>query len=92
MIILCNAAACESIAPAELRVVSRWIELLAGSIAMSGIAEFQDGTRVGPFVALQRNFLTVLESNRDSSKQLKRENELSIRVRELCPDASKYLS
>jgi Pyruvate/2-oxoacid:ferredoxin oxidoreductase gamma subunit len=59
---------------------------------MSGIAEFQDGTRVGPFAALQSNFLTVLESNRDSSKQLKREKELSIRVQELFPEASKYLN
>jgi hypothetical protein len=86
------AVACESIAPAELRVVNRWIEPIAGSIALREIAESQDGTRVGPFAPLQGNFLTVLESNRDSSKQLKREKELSIRVQELCPDASKYLN
>jgi hypothetical protein len=36
--------------------------------------------RVGPFRGLAENFLTVLESNRDSPKQLKREEELSIRV------------
>jgi hypothetical protein len=53
-------------------VVNRWIALIAGSMAMWAIAEFRDGTRVGLFAVFESDFLTVLESNRGSSKQLKK--------------------
>lgn len=52
------------------------------------IVEFQDGTRVAPFVVLQTDFLAVLESDRGSPKQLTRANALSNSAGDLCPDAS----
>jgi hypothetical protein len=41
-------------------------------MAMWAIAEFREGTRVGLFAVFESDFLTVLESNRGSSKQLKK--------------------
>jgi transitional endoplasmic reticulum ATPase len=46
------------------------IESLCKKATLLAIAEFQDGTRVSPFVVLRSDFLTVLESDRGSPKQL----------------------
>jgi hypothetical protein len=49
-------------------------------MATCAIAEFRDGTRVGLFAVFESDFLTVLESNRGSSKQLKKERAEHLRL------------
>jgi transitional endoplasmic reticulum ATPase len=44
------------------------IESLCKKATLLAIAEFQDGTRVAPFVVLRNDFLAVLESDRGSPK------------------------
>jgi transitional endoplasmic reticulum ATPase len=68
------------------------IESLCKKATLLAIAEFQDGTRVAPFVVLRNDFLKVLESDRGNQKQLKTENQLNEKTDnsagESCPDAS----
>ena len=69
------------------------IESLCKKATLLAIAEFQDGTRVAPFVVLRNDLLKVLESDRGSQEQFKTENQLSDKVnnsaRESSPDATK---
>jgi transitional endoplasmic reticulum ATPase len=58
------------------------IESLCKKATLSAIAEFQEGTRVAPFVVLRSNFLAVLDSGRSSPKQLIKG------AGDSCPDAS----
>src|SRR6202163_3510524 len=46
------------------------IESLCKKATLLAIAEFQDGTRVAPFVVLRSDFLIVLESDRGGPRQL----------------------
>jgi transitional endoplasmic reticulum ATPase len=62
------------------------IESLCKKATLLAIAEFQNATRVAPFVVLRSDFQQVLESDRGSPQQLKKVNTSS--VRELYPDAS----
>jgi transitional endoplasmic reticulum ATPase len=64
------------------------IESLCKKATLTAIAEFQDGTRVAPFVVLRKDFLAVLESDRGSPRQSNTVNPLSNGVGDLCPDAS----
>lgn len=64
------------------------IESLCKKATLLAIAEFQNGTRVAPFIVLLSDFLEVLDSDRGSLKQLKKVNASSNSVRELYPDAS----
>jgi transitional endoplasmic reticulum ATPase len=64
------------------------IESLCKKATLLAIAEFQNATRVAPFVVLRSDFLQVLESDRGSPKLLKKINVSSNTVRELYPDAS----
>jgi transitional endoplasmic reticulum ATPase len=63
------------------------IESLCKKAALLAIAEFQDRTRVAPFVVLRSDFLAVLESERGSPKKLKKSNALSNGAEDLCPAA-----
>jgi transitional endoplasmic reticulum ATPase len=62
------------------------IESLCKKATLLAIAEFENATRVAPFVVLRSDFQQVLESDRGSPQQLKKVNTSS--VRELYPDAS----
>jgi transitional endoplasmic reticulum ATPase len=62
------------------------IESLCKKATLLAIAEFQNATRVAPFVVLRSDFQQVLESDRGSPQQLKKVSTSS--VRELYPDAS----
>ena len=64
------------------------IESLCKKATLTAIAEFQDGTRVAPFVVLRKDFLAVLESDRGSPRQSNTVNPLSNGAGDLCPDAS----
>ena len=64
------------------------IESLCKKATLLAIVEFQDGTRVPPFVVLRSDFLAVLESDRGSPKQLKKASMLSNSAGNLCSDAS----
>ena len=70
------------------------IESLCKKATLLAIAEFQDGTRVAPFVVLRSDFLAVLESDRGSPKQVvainkwKSVNVLSNSAGDLCPGGS----
>jgi transitional endoplasmic reticulum ATPase len=64
------------------------IESLCKKATLLAIAEFQNATRVAPFIVLRTDFLHVLESDRGSPKQLKKVSASSNSVRELYPDAS----
>jgi transitional endoplasmic reticulum ATPase len=68
------------------------IESLCKKATLLAIAEFQDGTRVAPFVVLRNDFLKVLESDRGNQKQFKTESQLNDKTSnsagESCPDAS----
>ncbi|MGC1438622.1 MAG: AAA family ATPase [Terriglobales bacterium] len=64
------------------------IESLCKKATLTAIAEFQDGTRVAPFVVLRTDFLAVLESDRGSPRQSNTANPLSNGAGDLCPDAS----
>jgi len=64
------------------------IESLCKKATLSAIVEFQDGKRVAPFVVLRDDFLAVLESDRDSPKQVKKANGPSNSAGDLCPDAA----
>jgi len=70
------------------------IESLCKKATLLAIAEFQDGTRVAPFVVLRSDFLAVLESDRGSPKQVvainkwKSLNVLSNSAGDLCPGGS----
>jgi transitional endoplasmic reticulum ATPase len=68
------------------------IESLCKKATLLAIAEFQDGTRVAPFIVLRNDFLKVLESDRGNQKQFKTENQLNDKTSnsagESCPDAS----
>jgi transitional endoplasmic reticulum ATPase len=64
------------------------IESLCKKAALTAIAEFQDGSRVAPFVVLRKDFLAVLESDRGSPRQSNTANPLSNGTGDLCPDAS----
>ena len=52
------------------------IESLCKKATLLAIAEFQDGTRLAPFVVLRSDFLAVLESDRGSPKPMKSANAL----------------
>jgi transitional endoplasmic reticulum ATPase len=58
------------------------IESLCKKATLSAIAEFQEGTRLAPFVVLRRDFLAVLDSGRGSPMQLNKS------AGDSCPDAS----
>jgi transitional endoplasmic reticulum ATPase len=68
------------------------IESLCKKATLLAIAEFQDGTRVAPFVVLRNDFLNVLESDRGNLKQLNTEslsgNNVKISAGDSCPDAT----
>ncbi len=64
------------------------IESLCKKATLTAIAEFQDGTRVAPFIVLRKDFLAVLESDRGSPRQSNTANPLSNGAGGLCPDAS----
>ena len=70
------------------------IESLCKKATLLAIAEFQDGTRLAPFVVLRSDFLAVLESDRGSPKQVavinkwKRVGVLGNGTEDLRPDAS----
>jgi transitional endoplasmic reticulum ATPase len=64
------------------------IESLCKKATLLAIAEFQNGARVAPFTVLRNDFLEVLDSDRGSPKQLKKNSASSNSVRELYPDAS----
>jgi transitional endoplasmic reticulum ATPase len=68
------------------------IESLCKKATLLAIAEFQDGTRVAPFVVLRNDFLKVLESDRGNLKQMNTEsssgNNLNNSAGDSCPDAS----
>jgi transitional endoplasmic reticulum ATPase len=68
------------------------IESLCKKATLLAIAEFQDGTRVAPFVVLRNDFLNVLESDRGNLKQLNTEslsgNNIKNSAGDSCPDAS----
>jgi len=70
------------------------IESLCKKATLLAIAEFQDGTRVAPFVVLRSDFLAVLESDRGSPKQVavinkrKRVSVLGNGTEDLSPDVS----
>ena len=70
------------------------IESLCKKATLLAIAEFQDGTRVPPFVVLRSDFLAVLVSDRGNPKQVvainkwKSVNVLSKSAGDLCPDRS----
>jgi len=61
------------------------IESMCKKATLLAIAEFQDGTRVAPFVVLRSDFLAVLESDRGSPMQISRPNALSNSAGELSP-------
>ena len=75
----------EGLTGADLESVCKKATLLA-------IAEFQDGTRVAPFVVLRNDFLKVLESDRGNLKQMNPESSSGNNVKnsagDSCPDAS----
>ena len=64
------------------------IESLCKKATLLAIAEFQEGTRVPPFVVLRGDFLAVMESDRGSPKQLKSTRRLRNSGGDLCPDGS----
>jgi transitional endoplasmic reticulum ATPase len=64
------------------------IESLCKKAALTAIAEFQDGSRVAPFVVLRKDFLAVLDSDRRSPRQSNTANPLTNGAGERCPDAS----
>ena len=64
------------------------IESLCKKATLLAIAEFQEGTRVPPFVVLRGDFLAVMESDRGSPKQLKSTRRLRNSAGDLCPDGS----
>jgi transitional endoplasmic reticulum ATPase len=70
------------------------IESLCKKATLLAIAEFQDGTRVAPFVVLRSDFLAVLESDRGNPRQVvainkwKSVNVLSNSAGDLCPGDS----
>lgn len=64
------------------------IESLCKKAVLTAIAEFQDGSRVAPFVVLRKDFLAVLESDRGSPRQSNTANPLTNGAGGLCPDAS----
>jgi transitional endoplasmic reticulum ATPase len=70
------------------------IESLCKKATLLAIAEFQDGTRVAPFVVLRSDFLAVLDSDRDSRRpaavisQWERAPVISNSAGDLCPGAS----
>ncbi len=70
------------------------IESLCKKATLLAIAEFQDGTRVPPFVVLRSDFLAVFESDRGNPKQVvainkwKSANVLSNSAGDLCPGGS----
>ena len=64
------------------------IESLCKKAVLTAIAEFQDGSRVAPFIVLRKDFLAVLESDRGSPRQSNTANPLTNGAGGLCPDAS----
>jgi len=68
------------------------IESLCKKATLLAIAEFQDGTRVAPFVVLRNDFLKVLETDRGNLKQMNTEsssgNNIKNSAGESSPDAS----
>jgi transitional endoplasmic reticulum ATPase len=64
------------------------IESLCKKAALTAIAEFQDGSRVAPFVVLRKDFLAVLESDRGRPRPSNTANPLSNGAGDMCPDAS----
>ncbi|MGA9809644.1 MAG: AAA family ATPase [Candidatus Sulfotelmatobacter sp.] len=64
------------------------IESLCKKATLLAIAEFQEGTRVPPFVVLRGDFLAVMESDRGSPKQLRSTRRLRNSGGDLCPDGS----
>src|SRR6266851_2013980 len=62
------------------------IESLCKKATLFAIAEFQDGTRVPPFVVLRSDFLAVLESARGGPKKSKRTNALGNGAKDLYPN------
>jgi transitional endoplasmic reticulum ATPase len=63
------------------------IESLCKKATLLAIVEFQDGTRIPPFLVLRSDFLAVLESERGSPKKLKKTNALRNGVDDLCSAA-----
>ncbi len=63
------------------------IESLCKKATLLAIVEFQEGTRVPPFVVLRSDFQVVLESDRGSPKKLKKTNSLRNGADDLCSAA-----
>jgi len=73
------------------------IESLCKKATLQAIVEFQDGTRLAPFVVLRNDFLAVLGSDRGSSNQLNSNqrndaNSLGDPAGDVYPDGSTNLS
>jgi SpoVK/Ycf46/Vps4 family AAA+-type ATPase len=51
------------------------IESLCKKATLLAISEFQNGTRSAPFVVLKNDFLSVLDSDRGSPRQLEQASE-----------------
>jgi transitional endoplasmic reticulum ATPase len=64
------------------------IESLCKKATLSAIAEFQEGTRVAPFVVTRSDFLAVIDSDRGSPKQSKPVNELNKSIGDSRPGTS----
>ena len=64
------------------------IESLCKKATLLAIVEFQDGSRLAPFIVLRSDFLAVLEPERVGPKQLKLTNASSNGIEWLCPDGS----
>ncbi len=70
------------------------IESLCKKATLLAIAQLQDGTRVPPFVVLRGDFMSILESDRGSPRQVaviskwKKTKVLSNSGVDFCPDAS----
>jgi len=64
------------------------IETLCKKATLTAISEFQDGTRGAPLVVLRNDFLSILDSDRGSAKQLKAVNVLSSGAGDLSSDAT----
>jgi transitional endoplasmic reticulum ATPase len=64
------------------------IESLCKKASLLAIAEFQDGTRVAPFVVLRNDFLKVLESDRGNLKQMNTESSSGNNVKNSAGDSS----
>ena len=64
------------------------IESLCKKATLLAIAEFQEGTRVAPFVVLRSDFLRVIDSDRGILRAIEKRKRLSTNAQDFCPEAS----